>query len=131
MPNARPVNPPTLYPGAPYSYAMVAPAGSVVYTAGACPIDAEGKVAGVGDLERQARVALDNLERTLAEAGSGFERVVKTTVYVVARDRSELIRVWAVVQDRFGAGRPPSTLLGVRLLGYADQLVEIEAIALV
>jgi enamine deaminase RidA (YjgF/YER057c/UK114 family) len=33
------------------------------------------------------------------------------------------------VKARFGEADPPSTLLGVSLLGYTDQLVEIEAIA--
>jgi enamine deaminase RidA (YjgF/YER057c/UK114 family) len=50
-------------------------------------------------------------------------------VFFVARDRSDLVKVWDVVSSRLG--RAPSTLLGVSLLGYTDQLVEIEAIATV
>jgi len=130
MTEAQPINPPTLY-RAPYHYAVVAPAARVVYTAGACPIDSEGKVVGPRDLERQTRVALDNLGSTLEAAGSAFDKVVKTTIYVATSDRSELSRVWTVVQDYLGANRSPSTLLGVSVLGYPDQLVEIEAIALV
>ena len=34
-----------LYPGAPYAYAAVAPLGSLIFTAGACPITADGDVA--------------------------------------------------------------------------------------
>lgn len=41
----------------------------------------------------------------------------------------ELARVWNVVYARLG--RAPRTLLGVSLLGYPDQLVEIEAIVVV
>ena len=130
MTKAQPIDPSTLYPDAPYHYAMVTPVGGLVYTAGACPIDAEGEVVGPGDFEGQARVALDNLACTLEEAGSSLDKVVKTTVYVVTSDRSELKRVWKVVEDRFGAIRPPSTLLGVSMLGYRNQLVEIEAVAL-
>jgi hypothetical protein len=48
---------------------------------------------------------------------------------LAARDRSDLVRVFKVVEGRFGPARPPSTLLGVSLLGYLDQLVEIEAVA--
>ena len=55
------------------------------------------------------------------------DALLKTTIYVVARERTELVRVWDVVSARLG--RVPSTLLGVALLGYPDQLVEIEAIA--
>jgi hypothetical protein len=39
------------------------------------------------------------------------------------------VTVWDVVSPRLG--RAPSTLLGVSLLGYPDQLVEIEAIAVI
>ena len=47
--------------------------------------------------------------------------MLKTTVYVVTSDRSELTRVWKVVEDRFGAIRPPSTLLGVSMVGYRNR----------
>jgi enamine deaminase RidA (YjgF/YER057c/UK114 family) len=88
-------------------------------------------VVAPGNIEAQARQAVDNLVIALAAAGSSADQVLKTTVYVVARERSELVRVWKVVEESFSAARPPSTLLGVSLLGYPDQLVEIEAIALV
>ena len=126
----KPVNPPTLYAGTPYDYAAAAPQGGLVFTAGACPLDAHGEVVAPGDLEAQARQALDNLASVLTEAGSSLEQVLKTTVYVAAGDRSDLLRAWGVVEERFGASRPPSTLLGVSFLGYRDQLVEIEAVAL-
>ena len=55
--------------------------------------------------------------------------MVKTTVYVASSDRGELAAVFDEVAGFFGDHDAPSTLLGVALLGYADQLVEIEAIA--
>ena len=42
-----------------------------------------------------------------------------------------LVAAWRVVRDSFGAHDVPSTLLGVTVLGYEDQLVEIEAVAAV
>jgi enamine deaminase RidA (YjgF/YER057c/UK114 family) len=126
----RRVNPSQLYPGTPYDYASVAPRGGIVFTAGACPLDADGTVVAPGDFEAQTRQTLDNLAIALAEAGSSFEQVLKTTVYVAAEDRSDLVRVFDLVEERLAPARPPSTLLGVSLLGYSDQLVEIEAIAL-
>jgi enamine deaminase RidA (YjgF/YER057c/UK114 family) len=131
MTNVRRIDPPALYPGVPYHYASTAPPGGTVFTAGACPLDARGEIVAPGDLEAQARQVLDNLEAVLAEAGSSLDHVLKTTVYVAAEDRSELVRAWSVVEGRFGPARPPSTLLGVSLLGYTGQLVEIEAIATV
>ena len=113
----------------PYEYASVAPDGRLVFTAGACPLDAEGRVVAIGDHEGQARQAVTNLEAALAGAGSSFGDVLKTTVYVVAQDRADLVRVWNIVEAAFAPARPPSTLLGVSLLGYPEQLVEIEAVA--
>jgi enamine deaminase RidA (YjgF/YER057c/UK114 family) len=117
----------SLYPGTPYEYS--ASANGLVFTAGACPLDEEGRVAEPGDLEAQAARTVENLLAALAAAGVGPESLLKTTVYVAADERSDLVRVWDVVAKRLG--RAPSTLLGVSFLGYADQLVEIEAIAAV
>jgi hypothetical protein len=55
------------------------------------------------------------------------ESVLETTIYVVAREQADLVRIWDIVSGRLG--RMPSTLLGVSLLAYPDQLVEIEAVA--
>ena len=48
---------------------------------------------------------------------------------VATADRTDLVSVWNVVADRFGSHDVPSTLLGVTVLGYPDQLVEVEAVA--
>ena len=121
----------SLFPGAPYEYTAVAPEGArLVFAAGACPLDEAGGVVAPGDFEGQARAALDNLRTALEDAGSSFERVLKTTVYVVSDDRADLVRVWGIVEAGFAPARPPSTLLGVAALGYEGQLVEVEAIAL-
>jgi enamine deaminase RidA (YjgF/YER057c/UK114 family) len=125
----KPVRPRSLYAGVPYDYAAIVPAGRLVFTAGACPLDAAGRVVAPGDFEAQARQALDNLLMTLAAAGSGPAHLLKTTIYVAARDRSDLVRVWNVIAEGLAPAKPPSTLLGVALLGYSGQLVEIEAVA--
>jgi len=117
---------------APYAYAASVPAGSrLIFMAGACPLRADGSTAGTGDHAEQARVCLDNLEQALADAGARLTDVVSTRVLVVAQTREDLVTAWSVVSERFGAHDVPSTLVGVSLLGYADQLVEIEAVAAV
>lgn len=125
------VSPSGLYPGAPYDYAAVAPEGArLVFAAGACPLNELGEVVAPGDYAAQARVAIDNLSAALEAAGSGLDRVLKSTVYVASDDRSQLVQAWRVVEEAFAPARPPSTLLGVAALGYEGQLVEIEAVAL-
>jgi enamine deaminase RidA (YjgF/YER057c/UK114 family) len=125
----RLINPPELFDGAPYSYVAVAPEGSTVFAAGACPIDRDGQVVEPGDVPAQTRRTLDNLEIALRAAGCSFDDILKTTVYVASPDRADLLAAWAVVESEFGSDGPPSTLLGVATLGYDNQLVEIEAVA--
>ena len=119
-----------LYRGAPYAYAAIAPPGSLIFTAGACPIDADGVVTAPGDYVRQAEHAMANLVTALAATGAGLTDVLKTTVYVASANRADLVSTWQVVAAAFGEHDAPSTLLGVTVLGYSGQLVEIEAVAL-
>jgi enamine deaminase RidA (YjgF/YER057c/UK114 family) len=119
-----------LFAGAPYAdAAVVRDRRPVVFTAGACPIDRLGATSHVGDVAGQAEQSMDNLLQALGAAGAGLHNVVKTTVYVASGERSDLVAAWNVVRRRFGDHDPPATLLGVRVLGYPEQLVEIEAIA--
>jgi enamine deaminase RidA (YjgF/YER057c/UK114 family) len=119
----------SLFQGAPYAYASIAPAGSLIFTAGACPLDDNGQVVGAGDVRAQASLAVANLGVALAEAGATFADVLKTTVYVASAQQADLVAAWEVVAAAFGDHDAPSTLLGVTVLGYRDQLVEIEAVA--
>ncbi len=124
------IKPASLYGGTPYDYATVAPAGRLVFTAGACPLDPGGRVVCPGNLGGQARQAMANLFEVLEASGSGPDRVLKTTVFVTAARRSDLVLAWDVVTDAFAGNEPPSTLVGVSFLGYPEQLVEVEAVAL-
>ena len=123
------MNPPGLYPGAPYHYAVVAEGERMVFAAGACPIDEDGVVVP-GGIEAQAQKAVDNLFAALEAAGAAKDAVLKTTVYVASSEQPDLVRAWEVIAAAFAPARPPSTLLGVAVLCYTGQLVEIEAIAL-
>jgi enamine deaminase RidA (YjgF/YER057c/UK114 family) len=114
-----------LWTGSPYEYSRSR--NGLVFTAGACPLDVNGNVVAPDDLVGQAGQAIDNLLAALEEAGVTAGSLLKTTVYVVARERADLVLVWDVVSQRLG--RAPSTLLGVSFLGYPEQLVEIEAVA--
>jgi enamine deaminase RidA (YjgF/YER057c/UK114 family) len=118
-----------LFAGTGYAYAAAASAGDLIFTAGACPLDKQGTVVAPGDLITQTRLALANLKIALEDSGAAIEDVVKTTVYVASSDRGELAAAFDEVAAFFGDHDVPSTLLGVALLGYRDQLVEIEAIA--
>ena len=74
---------------------------------------------------------MQNLQIALRAAGADLDDVLKTTVYVATDDRADLVTAWEVVKRHFGNHDAPSTLLGVAVLGYPDQLVEVEAVAAV
>ena len=61
-------------------------------------------------------------------APSTIEKL-KTTVYVATHEQEDLLTAWEVVRRHFSDHDAPSTLLGVSVLGYRDQLVEVEAVA--
>lgn len=117
-----------LFAGVPYEYTSVVGGGSMVFTSGACPLDDTGGVVAPGDFVGQAEQCMDNLRRALALAGASFEHIVRMTIYV-AGDRDDLAAVWEATHRHVSRHRPPSTLLGVRALGYPNQLVEIDAVA--
>jgi enamine deaminase RidA (YjgF/YER057c/UK114 family) len=124
------VRPAALTDAVPYAYAAVTRADRAIYTAGACPLDADGHTVAAGDVVGQAEQVMANLVTTLREAGAELSDVVKTTVYVASDRREDLTAVWNVVRAAFGDHDAPSTLLGVSVLGWVDQLVEVEAIAI-
>ena len=115
-----------------YAYAAIVGAGArLVFLAGACPLDAEGRTVAVGDYAGQAAQCIETLRLALAAAGASLTDVVSTRVLVASTRQADLVAAWTVVRDAFGDHDVPSTLLGVTVLGYNDQLVEIEAVAAV
>jgi enamine deaminase RidA (YjgF/YER057c/UK114 family) len=114
----------------PYAYAAVAhDVSRLVFTAGACPLDESGAIVAVGDVVGQAERVMTNLRIALQAAGADLPDVVKTTVYVASQHRVDLVAAWEVVRRHVGDHDAPGTLLGVAVLGYPDQLVEVEAVA--
>ncbi len=123
------VRAPRLSGDVPYAYAAVTPPGALVFTAGACPLDDTGTVVAAGDVVAQARQVMANLVVALEASGAALTDVAKSTVYVASDRREDLVAVWGVVHQAFAGHDAPSTLLGVAMLGYPDQLVEVEAVA--
>jgi enamine deaminase RidA (YjgF/YER057c/UK114 family) len=115
-----------------YAYAATAPADArLVFFAGACPLNLDGSTAGVGDYAAQAGKAMENLAIALKAAGAQLDDVLSTRVLVASSNQSDLVEAWAVIRAAFHGHDVPSTLMGVTVLGYTDQLVEIEAVAAV
>ena len=111
----------------PYSQAIIA--GGMVYASGQIALDpATMEIVGGGDdvVEQTARV-LENLAAVLEAAGSGLDRVVKTTVYLA--DMGEFPIMNEEYARHFGDHRPARATVQVARLPK-DARVEIDAIAI-
>lgn len=79
------------------------------------------------DLAAQVRLAFANLNAILAEAGSSFDDVVDTTIFIVDPD-SKFETIWEVAAAYWGkAPYPTATAIGVTWLSGFD--FEIKVIA--
>jgi enamine deaminase RidA (YjgF/YER057c/UK114 family) len=113
----------------PYHYAAAVTGGTLVLSAGACPLDGHGRVVAGGDIVGQTRKSVENLRIALEDAGCTQADVVKTTIFVASSSRDDLLQAWSEYASVYGTDGPPSTLLGVATLGWPEQLVEIETVA--
>ena len=82
-----------------------------------------------GDVAGQAQRVMVTSSPPSPRPGARWPDVAKSTVYVASHERADLVAAWQVVRAAFGDHDAPPTLLGVAALGYADQLVEVEAVA--
>lgn len=108
----------------PYSQAVKV--GSLVFVSGQIPVDpATGEFAGP-DIETQTHQSLKNLKAILEEAGSGLEKVVKTTVFL--QDMNDFAAMNGVYAQYFKEPFPARAAVQVGRLPK-DALVEIECVA--
>jgi 2-iminobutanoate/2-iminopropanoate deaminase len=110
----------------PYSHAIVA--GGFVFTAGQIGLDPATGELVPGGVAAQAQRVLRNLEAVLDGAGSGFDRVVKTTIYLV--DLADFAVVNEVYARHMVQPYPARSTVAARELPKGA-LVEIECVALV
>jgi 2-iminobutanoate/2-iminopropanoate deaminase len=116
---------PAPFQGAPYSQAIKA--GGLVFVSGQLALEAGHTELRGGTIQEQTEQVLANLRAILEEAGSGLDRLVKTTVFLQDLDDFQGMNE---VYARHVGDRPPAraTVEVARLPSGA--LVEIEAIAL-
>ena len=115
---------PAPFQGAPYSQAIKA--AGLVFVSGQLGLKPGDTEIG-GAIEEQTEQVLANLAAILAEAGSGLDRVVKCTVFLV--DFAEFAAMNEVYAQRFGQHRPARSTVGTTALPRGAR-VEIECIAL-
>ena len=116
---------PAPFQGAPYSQAIKA--GGFVFVSGQLALEPGHTELMGGTIQEQTEQVFKNLSAILGEAGSGLDRLVKTTVFLQNLDDFQGMNE---VYARHVGDRPParSTVEVARLPSGA--LVEIEAVAL-
>jgi 2-iminobutanoate/2-iminopropanoate deaminase len=109
----------------PYSQAIAA--NGFVFASGQIPIDPSTGQFVAGGIAEQTEQVMRNLAAVLEAAGSGLDRVVKTTVFLADMEEFAAMNE---VYGRFFTNEPPAraTVQAARL--PRDARVEIEAIAL-
>ena len=106
-------------------YSRAVRLGNMVWVSGTTATDGKGGIVGKGDPYAQAKQAIANVERALAQAGARLSDVVRTRVYVT--DAGQWEEVGRAHGEAFGAIRPACTMIEISALIDPDLLVEIEA----
>ncbi|MCL6509120.1 MAG: RidA family protein [Anaerolineae bacterium] len=108
----------------PYSQAIIS--GGLVFCSGQVPIDPATGELVAGGIQEQTHRSLMNLKAVLEAAGSGLDRVVKTTVFL--QSMNDFAAMNAVYATYFPNDPPARSTVEVARLPR-NALVEIECIA--
>ena len=108
-------------------YAQAIAANGIVFTSGQLPIDPATGAFPEG-IAAQTKQSLTNVKAILAEAGTGMDQVIKTTVFL--SDMNNFGAMNEVYAEFFAAPYPARAAFQVAALPK-DALVEIECVAVI
>lgn len=110
----------------PYSQAIST--GSLVFCSGQIPLDPSTGELLSGTVAEETERCMRNLEAVLAEAGSGLDKILKTTIYVT--DMGDFAEVNEAYGSFFPTAPPARATVGVAALPKGAR-VEVECVAAV
>lgn len=108
-------------------YVQAVRVGELIYTAGQGGLDPATGEMVEGDVSAQAEQTMKNLSAVLAAAGSNFDHVIKTNIYL--RSIKDFAAVNEVYASFFSGQFPARTTIAAAALPM-KALVEIEMVAL-
>ena len=117
---------PAPFQGAPYSQAIAA--GGLVFVSGQLGLVPGETTLESKSIEEQTRQVLENVSVILEQAGSGLDRLLKTTVFLA--DLADFVAMNAVYGEYVGDAPPARATVQVAGLP-SGALVEIDAVALI
>jgi enamine deaminase RidA (YjgF/YER057c/UK114 family) len=113
-----------------YSQGILVEGGKkTLFISGQLAVNRNGEFVG-GTFREQYRMALEGIEAVLKEAGATRRNVTKITTYVTDM-KGNLEEFNKQNKDFFTEGYPTSTVVEVKGLAFPDQVVEIEAVAVI
>lgn len=105
--------------------------GEMIFVGGQVDLDSSGKVLHPHDLTAQTTAVMANIEKVLAEFGSGLSDVVKLTAFYQNDGSRDEAAFLASVGRHLPVGtRPVITVVALPALAYPGMIVEIAAIAM-
>ncbi|MGN0614217.1 MAG: RidA family protein [Porcipelethomonas sp.] len=107
----------------PYSQAIIS--GNMVFTSGQIAINPATNSVEATDIEGQTEQVMKNLGEVLKEAGSSFEKAVKTTCFL--KNMSDFA-AFNGIYGKYFTSKPARSCVAVKELPK-DVLVEVEVIA--
>lgn len=113
-------------PGAIGPYSQATQMGNFIFTSGQLPIDVATGNLVEENITAQATKCLENLKALLEAAGSGMDKVLKTTVFL--KDMNDFVAMNDVYKTFFTENHPSRSAVQVARLPK-DAMIEIEAIA--
>ena len=108
----------------PYSQAVEY--ANLVYTSGQIALDPTTGKMVEGDFPERVHQVMHNLAAVLAAAGTGFDKVIKTTIYVT--DLAKFAELNAIYGEHMGNAKPARATVQVAALPLGTD-VEIDMIA--
>jgi 2-iminobutanoate/2-iminopropanoate deaminase len=108
----------------PYSQAVKA--GNLLFCSGQIPLDPATSALIDGDIAAQTRRVFANIEAILTAAGTGFDRVVKTTVFLA--DMNDFAAMNEVYATYFTSPAPARSTVAAAGLPKGAR-IEIEVVA--
>jgi 2-iminobutanoate/2-iminopropanoate deaminase len=130
MPKTQIVSPKIRQPSGHFSHAtMIEARGRLVFISGMTARRADGRIAGIGDIEAQTRQVCENVRSAVEHAGGTMDDICRVDVYV--RNMEHFDQIHKVRREYFKSPAPASTMVEVCKMTSPEYLIEINAIAVI
>ena len=130
MPKTQITSPKIGKPSGHFAHATVVEArGRIVFVSGMLAKDFEGKIVGVGDIEKQTIQVCENIKAAMEAAGGTLDDICRVDVFV--RNMEQFDTIHKVRRQYFTGAPPASTMVETPKMTTPDALIEMSAIAVI